>query len=130
MKRPIDHLAAVALACQGRDHHARLSQGGVLTVTMLDGSEPPTLTEIEAAWAAWDGPPPRWSAEEFIERLTMTEQLAILGSDDPMVRLFTAKLYAAGSVVSDDQRTQQGMAYLVSKGLLTEERRAQILARD
>jgi hypothetical protein len=120
-------------------NYAHIVDGAVVSTSTRQSAEcsEPCAYEVVAGWTH-DGttfhppapPAPRWSAEDFIERLTMEEQLAILGSDDPMVRLFTAKLYAAGVVVADDQRTQQGMAYLVSKGLLTEERRQAILSRD
>jgi hypothetical protein len=126
----MDYAIAAAQLLGDRDYHLRCHADGTLDYLRVFDSGPiPSEAELRSAWTAY-APPRRWSAEEFIERLTMEEQLAILGSDDPMVRLFTAKLYAAGVVVADDPRTQQGMAYLVSKGFLTEERRQAILSRD
>ncbi len=63
-----------------------------------------------------------------ISRLTDAEKLAILTSTDPQVIVWRYTAVAAREVHSDDPRTVQGMALLVSKGLLAPNRPAELLA--
>lgn len=62
----------------------------------------------------------------FESRFTLDEQLAVVSSTDPLVRLFVAKFTMAERIVSTDPRLEQGRLLLVSKGLLTAERAAVI----
>jgi hypothetical protein len=112
-------------------------QGGVVTFT--DGLPPPTEAELDAtraaAQAAWDAlqvPPARkvWaSGTDFWEAFSPAEQLAILTSQVDGIRLLDRQLVLwQGELWSDDPRVQAGLAALVQTGILTEERRGEILA--
>jgi hypothetical protein len=72
-------------------------------------------------------PPKTYTAYEFINRFTDAERTLIISSADINVRLFLGFLYAAQDVVVTNTRTAEGMAYLVSAGLLTEARKTEIL---
>ena len=65
---------------------------------------------------------------EFLQRFTTAERLAIRASTDPGVSDFLFLLDHADTVTTTDALTQQGVNYLVSLGLLTATRAAQILA--
>lgn len=123
------------LACLGRS----CRQIGDGPIEYLDGKPAPTQTELDAtregAQAAWDAlqqPAARkvWpSAAAFWESFTPTEQLAILSSAVDEIRLLDRALVLwQGDLWSDDARVQQSLAALVAAGILTEERRAEILA--
>lgn len=62
-----------------------------------------------------------------ISRMTQQEQAAILASDDAAVRVWVGMAGAALEIRSDDPRTDQGFALLVSKGLLAEARVAELM---
>jgi len=74
-------------------------------------------------------PAPRWSSLQFIERFTDAEQLAIVtaAASIPALRLWYDKAMAADEIVADDPRTIAGVQALVDAGLITAERRDQIL---
>lgn len=63
-----------------------------------------------------------------LSRLTDAERLGIFTSEDPGVIVFRNMAVAAAVIRSDDDRTLDGFAYLVSAGLLTQSRVVQILA--
>jgi hypothetical protein len=88
----------------------------------------------------WDGeqftappplppPAPSWPSLDFMELFTDAEQLAIVTATlaNPAVKLWYDKAMAAGTVRADDPRTVAGMAALVTAGLLTEQRKTEIL---
>lgn len=70
-----------------------------------------------------------WSSFEFLNRFTLAERAAIrTGSmSDPALADFLMMSQAAQEIVSDDPMTGAGMDYLVSLGILTPARRAEIL---
>jgi hypothetical protein len=67
---------------------------------------------------------------EFIERFTDAEQLAIVTAamTEPRLRLWYDKLMAASFVDLDDARLLAGVEALVVAGLITSQRRAEVLA--
>ena len=65
---------------------------------------------------------------EFIALFTQAEQAAIVASTDVQVRLFLLMAAAASEVILSDPKTEAGVNYLVSLGLLTSQRAAQILS--
>lgn len=79
-------------------------------------------------------PPPKtqFTPLEFMERFTDQEQLDLSGAalTDPQVKLFYDKMLAAKDIDLNDQRTQMGMALLVSKNLLSQARANQILTAE
>ncbi len=129
MTGPIDYCrAVVAAAGEHRQLHIRCHADGSLDfIRVFDGGPIPTQAEIEAAWAAMPPPARVWTTLEFIERFPPDKQLALISSTDPVVKLFIAKATAAGTVREDDERLQEGMAYFVSSGLLSQAERDSIM---
>jgi hypothetical protein len=82
-------------------------------------------------WQAYvpSPPVPSWSPLQFIERFTDAEQLAIVtaAQSSPALRLWYDKAMAAGEIVADDPRTIAGLQVMVDAGLISAERRDQIL---
>jgi hypothetical protein len=74
-------------------------------------------------------PPQSWTAYEFLLRFTAAERAAFRAAaiTDPQVADFQQLAQAAQEIRSDDPMTLAGMDYLVSVGLLSSERRAEIL---
>lgn len=66
---------------------------------------------------------------EFIERFTEAEQLAVVTAamQVPALRLWYDKLMAAQQVVEDDPRLAAGLDALVSAGLITQQRRDEVM---
>lgn len=66
---------------------------------------------------------------QFVDRFTDDEQLAIVSAtmSNPAVKLWYDKLLAAQEVVFADPRLSAGLDNLVAAGLITAERKAQIL---
>ena len=77
-------------------------------------------------------PKTQFTPLEFMERFTEQEQLDLSGAalTDPQVKLFYDKMLAAKDIQLNDQRTQQGMALLVNKSLLSQVRADEILTAD
>ena len=71
-----------------------------------------------------------WTAYEFLNRFTYAERAAYrtAAKTDDMVADFVELAQAAQEIVSDDPVTVQGMDYLVSIGVLTQQRRDEILS--
>jgi hypothetical protein len=69
-------------------------------------------------------------AAAFLEEFTLPELAAISLSEDPMVAALRLLLAAwPGEVWSDDLRIGNGLAHLIDSGILSEARRAAILAK-
>jgi hypothetical protein len=65
---------------------------------------------------------------EFLNRFTSQERIAIRSSADPIVEDFMELLNAASEVDKTYADTVAGMNYLVSAGLITQQRLEEILA--
>ena len=74
--------------------------------------------------------PPVWTAYQFLLRFTEEELTAIrtAAATDPVTWRFLTLATAAQEIDSAVPTTIGGMDYLVSQGLLTEERKTEILA--
>jgi hypothetical protein len=88
-------------------------------------SMPAYMAEAQAPEVAPLGTSPL----KFIERFTEEEQLAVVSAtlSNPAVKLWYDKLLAAREVVFADPRLAAGLDGLVAAGLITPERRQQIL---
>ena len=78
-------------------------------------------------------PPPapkQFTSLEYLDLFTEDEQLAVVTATmaSPQVKLWYDKMLAAGYITSADPRTDGGLSALVGAGLLTEARKAEILA--
>jgi len=89
------------------------------------------LADNAATYAAWrasqPSPAATWSTLDFLLRFTPEERAAARSSAIPEVQDFLDLLRAAGEVRSDHPLTQQGMGLLVMAGIITAERRDEIL---
>lgn len=104
------------------------------TTWAFKATEAATTEQIAAAQAVIDAAdlsilddPVTCSPYEFLQRFTQAERIAIEASTDVYVKDFSSLLKAAQEIDFDDSNTHAGMAYLVSLGLLTEERKNEIL---
>ena len=66
---------------------------------------------------------------EFLELFTPAEQVAVVSATmtSPVVKLWYDKMLAAMNITLADPRTEDGLDALVSSGLLTAERKAEIV---
>ena len=74
-------------------------------------------------------PAPRFTSLEFLALFTDAEQLAVATAamQSAPVKLWYDKMLAASFVTLDDPRTAAGLGDLVAAGLLTAERKAEIV---
>ena len=70
-----------------------------------------------------------WTSLEFIEQFTEAEQVAIVtaAQSSAALRLWYDKAMAAAQIVSTDPRLVSGMDALVNAGLITTQRKTEIL---
>lgn len=91
---------------------------------------PESKCDIGRIWngVTFDGP--SWSAYEFMLRFTPQERAAVraIGMTDPVVADFLFLATAAGQISSDDPSTIAGMDYLVQSGVISVERKQEILS--
>ena len=97
---------------------------GVWTVEALPLPEPEPVPEPL--------PPqfPRYYGNAKLDLFTQAEQLEVVTATmtDPMVKLMYDRLINAAFWTYEDPETEEGLAMLVSKGLLTPERKSAIVA--
>jgi hypothetical protein len=110
-------------------HRIQLPTGEVTACPCIESAD--TLTvEALAEWIA--NPPPlpvsvvALTPLTILSRLTPEEEAALSGSTDLLVCVVRNRLVAASEVRSDDPRTAEGAAVLVSKGIITEARAGEI----
>lgn len=73
---------------------------------------------------------PRFFGNEKLDLFTQQEQLTVVTAtmQDPVVKLLYDRLLGAAYWSYEDAETEQGLSVLVDKGLLTPERKAEIVA--
>ncbi len=73
---------------------------------------------------------PRFVGNQKLDLFTPAEQLAVVMAtmQDPVVKLLYDRLLGAAYWSYEDAETELGLALLVDKGLLTPERKAEIVA--
>ncbi len=67
------------------------------------------------------------SLHEFRARFTFDEKVAIKASPDPGAQVVQEDLTAANVIDLDNQELKDGLAYLMSKGLISESRKTEFL---
>lgn len=75
-------------------------------------------------------PPPQTTGLNFLQfmaLLTQAEQVALISSADPQVKLFVAQAEGAPALDLTDARVSAGLNYCASLGLLTTTRVAKVL---
>ena len=72
---------------------------------------------------------PQFVGNEKLDLFTPQEQMAVVTATmtDPMVKLMYDRLLGAAYLSYEDPETEQGLALLVDKGLLTPERKAEVV---
>jgi hypothetical protein len=72
---------------------------------------------------------PHFVGNQKLDLFTQAEQLAVVTAtmSDPMVKLLYDRLLGSAYMTYEDPETEQGLAVLVEKGLLTPERKAAIV---
>lgn len=96
-----------------------------------------------AAYLAWltegntpdpaDAPPktyPQFRGNEKLDLFTQAEQIAVVTAtmSDPLVKLMYDRMIGAAYLSYEDPETEAGLSLLVDKGLLTPERKAEIVS--
>lgn len=73
---------------------------------------------------------PRFYGNHKLDLFTLQEQLAVVTATmtDPVVKLMYDRLLGAAYLSYEDPETEQSLSLLVGKGLLTEGRKAEIVA--
>lgn len=72
--------------------------------------------------------PPQLTFLQFMALFTPTEQVALVNSSDPNVKLLIFQASGNGGVTLADASVKAGVNYLVSVGLLTSARASMVLA--
>lgn len=108
----------------------RISKGWVILdgeINLVDG-ESVSEQELEAALEASSRVKVWSSPADFIGSLSMGEQAGISLSDSPVLAAFRMQLTVwAGEINGDDDRVLTGLAEMVSRGIISEERRKELL---
>lgn len=86
-------------------------------------------------WEVLESLPPapvfhKYYGNQKLDLFTLSEQLAVVTATmtDPAVKLLYDRLLGAAYLTYEDPETEQGLAALVAKGLITPERKAEIVA--
>lgn len=95
-------------------------------MTAIDWTQMQTAEQKAAAARSW----PRFIGNQKLDLFTPTEQLAVVTATmtDPVVKLLYDRLLGSAYLTYEDPETEQGMSLLVDKGLITPERKAEIVA--
>lgn len=92
-----------------------------------------TLEELPQPEPEPEKPPqwPRFYGNQKLDLFTQAEQLAVVTATmtDPVIKLMYDRLLGAAFWTYEDPETEQGLSLLVSKGLLTTERKAEIVVK-
>lgn len=118
--------------------YARVTDGVVSNVCVGTNLPSPFIQcpdEVSIGWRHENGSfaPPVvtrvWTAYEFLSRFTAGERAAIRAgsASDAALADFLMLAQAAQEIQSDDPITASGMYYLTSIGIITEQRRSEIM---
>ncbi len=93
---------------------------------MIDWTQMKTAEQLAEAARSW----PKFTGNAKLDLFTKSEQREVVTATitDPVVRLMYDRLLGAAYLTYEDPETEQGLSLLVSKGLLTDERKAEIVA--
>lgn len=94
--------------------------------------EPPAIPDRVFAGSENPASPawPRFFGNQKLDLFTQAEQLTVVTATmtDPVVKLLYDRLLGSAYLTYEDAETEQGLAMLVDKGLLTAGRKAEIVA--
>lgn len=88
------------------------------------------VTSLRAQLAALQNPASSGTLTflQFMALLTPSERAAFVSSDDPGIKLFVLMAAGSGGMQLDNPQVVEGVNYATTKGILTSDRAAQILA--
>ena len=117
---------------------AIVDENGVVQSTVESDVRPINGVKVPAGetapvgwiWNGWEFDAPKWTAYEFLNRFTAEERstLRAAAKTDDAVADLLLLVQAAQEVISNDPVTVSGMSYLVAGGLITDERKREILS--
>lgn len=90
----------------------------------------PVAPQVLGCWVEPMPAYPKFYGNAKLDLFTPDEQLAVVTATmtDPVVKLMYDRLLGAAFLTYEDQETEQGLQLLVDKGLLTQERKVEIVA--
>ncbi len=90
---------------------------------VAQGNAPEPTPSIEMTY-------PQFKGNDKLDLFTPSEQLAVVTATmtDPIVKLMYDRLLGSAYMTYEDPETERGLVVLVDKGLLTQERKAEIVA--
>ena len=90
----------------------------------------PAGTVIDPADPAPPPAAPRFTSLEFLDLFTDAEQITVATAamQHATVKLWYDKMLAAAYITLDDPRTEQGLSSLVAAGLLSAQRKTEVVA--
>ena len=93
---------------------------------MIDWTQMKTAEQLAEVALSW----PKFTGNAKLDLFTQAEQLEVVTATmaDPMVKLMYDRLLGAEYLTYEDPETEQCLSLLVSKGLLTAERKSAIVA--
>lgn len=93
---------------------------------MIDWTKMKIAEQIAEAARSW----PKFTGNAKLDLFTQAEQLEVVTATmaDPMVKLMYDRLLGAAYLTYEDPETEQCLSLLVSKGILTAERKSAIVA--
>ena len=93
---------------------------------MIDWTKMKIAEQIAEAARSW----PKFTGNAKLDLFTQAEQLEVVTATmtDPLVKLMYDRLLGAEYLTYEDPETEQCLSLLVSKGLLTAERKSAIVA--
>lgn len=131
MKYAIDYFDAMLLVdptakggCHDNSDYSQLYRS--------DGLPVPPRAQLEAAWEAYV-PPKEWRSDEFWNRFTQAEQIALVtaakgvSAQGVQCELLRMSLVTSPTVRSDSPRLKAGIDMLVGFGILTADRAAVLM---
>ena len=93
---------------------------------MIDWTQMKTAEQLAEAARSW----PKFTGNAKLDLFTKSEQLEVVTATitDPIVKLMYDRLINAAFWTYEDAETEEGLSMLVSKKLLTAERKSAIVA--
>ena len=117
-----------------------VAQGRLFNLPSSDGLAEKEVSDAYSGAVVWDSqkrdyvyvedlPQSKFSPYDFNLRFTLEESIAIENSDDPVVKHLLHLFNTADEVDLNEPQVIQGLTYFQSLGLLTEQRKNQILGK-
>lgn len=118
---------------ESQETRTALDQPAPYVLMSSDRPAPHYICQVADGVGVWVEPPPvyrKFYGNEKLDLFTQVEQLAVVTAtmSDPVVKLLYDRLLGAAFLTYEDPETEQGLSLLVQRGLITEERKAEIVS--